>query len=322
MPGAGASHKTHFGQIAALIGAAILILFGGHGAAADDCFDGDKAFGHVRALVEIGPRPSGSPGAARAQEYISDKLGRLGLEVREQNFVARTPLGSTKMKNIVCVIPGRTREIIIIGTHYDTKLFGEFPFVGANDAGSGTGVLLELARCLAVRQSDAAVWLAFFDGEEAFVRWSRTDGLYGSRHMASLLYRSGDLANVKAMILLDMVGDRDLSITWERNSTPWLREIVWSSAGKMGYGEYFTRTALKISDDHVPFLDYGIPAIDIIDFQYGPDSLTHEYWHTPEDTLDKVSPTSLKIVGDVVIESLPQIIERINRETKGASDRR
>ena len=225
------------------------------------------------------------------------------------------------MKNIIAVIPGEAREIIIIGAHYDTKLFKNFRFVGANDGGSGTAVLLELARCLSAGGNELTVWLAFFDGEEAFVRWSGMDGLYGSRHMANRLYRLGDLAMVKAMIVLDMVGDKHLSIEWERNSTPWLKEIVWSNAEKLGYGEYFTRNACRISDDHVPFLDYGIPSIDIIDFRYGPKSLTNEYWHTAEDTIDKVSPDSLKIIGDVVLESLPLISGRIKREAPGKGGR-
>lgn len=296
------------------MGAAFLILVLGGGAASDDCFDGDKAFEHLRAVVEIGPRPAGSPEAAKTQEYISKKLARLGLEVRGQEFVANTPLGSKKMKNIIGVVPGETRDIIIIGAHYDTKLFKDSTFVGANDGGSGTAVLLELARCISTRQNEPTMWLAFFDGEEAFVRWSSMDSLYGSRHMASLLYKMGDLAAVKAMILLDMVGDRHLSIIWETNSTPWLRKIVWSSAKKLRFDEYFTSNARKISDDHVPFLNYGIPSIDIVDFRYGPQSLTNEYWHTPEDTLDKVSPVSLKIIGDVVLESLPPITEHIKRE--------
>ena len=299
-----------------LIGASLLVLACGK-AMADDCFDGDKAFEHLRAMVAIGPRSSGSPGIAKAREYILNELALPGVDVREQQFVAGTPLGPVEMKNIVAAIPGRTSDIIIIGAHYDTKFFKDFKFVGANDGGSGTAVLLELARCFSTRENEPTIWLAFFDGEEALVRWSNTDGLYGSRHMASGLFRTGDLAMVKAMILLDMVGDRDLSIEWESNSTPWLRKIVWSSAKKLRYGEYFTEKARRITDDHVPFLSYGIPSIDIIDFHYGPKSQNNKYWHTKEDTLDKVSSTSLKIIGDVVIESIDPIIEHVKLEALG-----
>ena len=313
------SHRASPPLAAALAGAAFLILVYGGGSAADDCFEGEKAFAHLRALVEIGPRPAGSPEAARAQEYILNELARLGLETWEQDFVADTPLGSTEMKNIIALIPGDIRDIIIIGAHYDTKLFEDFAFVGANDGGSGTAVLLELARCLSTRENEPTIWLALFDGEEAFVRWSSRDSLYGSRHMARELSRLGDLATVKALIVLDMVGDTHLSIEWESNSTPWLKEIVWSSADKLNYGQHFTRNACRISDDHVPFLDYGIPSIDIIDFHYGPKSLTNEYWHTPDDTLDKTSSVSLKIIGDVVLESLPAINDRVNRTAPGSS---
>ena len=296
---------------------AALSVFVCEKAMADDCFDGDKALDHLQAMVAIGPRPSATPGIVKTREYILNELALPGVDVREQQFVASTPLGSVEMKNIVAVIPGRTGDIIIIGAHYDTKLFNDFKFVGANDGGSGTAILLELARCFSNRENEPTIWLAFFDGEEALVRWSNTDGLYGSRHMASRLFKTGDLATVKAMILLDMVGDRDLSIEWETNSTPWLRKIVWSSAKKLRYGEYFTEKARRITDDHVPFLSYGIPSIDIIDFHYGPKSQNNKYWHTKEDTLDKVSSTSLKIIGDVVIESIDPIIEHVKLEALG-----
>ncbi len=307
-------NRSHNFLMAALICAAFLIFVSASDTFADDCFSGEKAFEHVRALVEIGPRPVDSPGAIKSQEYISNELAHMGLEVREQDFVAATPLGPKEMKNIIAVIPGKTREIIIIGAHYDTKLFKDAVFVGANDGGSGTAALLELARCLSTRDNEPTIWLTFYDGEEAFVKWTGADGLYGSRHMVDLLHRRGELDSVKAMILLDMVGDRHLSIDKERNSTAWLKEVVWSSAKKLGHGKHFSDTARKIYDDHIPFLNYGIPSIDIIDFRYGPNSKTNEYWHTPEDTLDKVSPASLKIVGDVVIQSLPAIEEKIKAE--------
>ncbi|MBI4721009.1 MAG: Zn-dependent exopeptidase M28 [Chitinivibrionia bacterium] len=195
-------------------------------------------------------------------------------------------------------------------THYDTKLIGAFPFVGANDGASGVAVLLELARVLPARKNPATIWLVFFDGEEALASYSNSDGLHGSTYMADQLSKSGEIAKVKAMILLDMVGDAHLSIEAESRSTKWLRKIVWENAGKLGHAAYFTSNPTRILDDHVPFLDRGVPSLDIIDFHYGPGSKTNEYWHSPEDTLDKVSPRSLKIVGDVVLESLPEIIKR------------
>ncbi len=304
--------KAGFIYSVALISAALLILAPGEGASEELCFDGSSAFSHLRALVEIGPRPPDSPGAKKAQEYIVKELSRQGLEVREQPFAAHTPLGPKKMKNIIGVVPGQTKGILVIGTHYDTKLIEGIPFImGANDGGSGTAVLLELARCLEGHDSPLTIWLVFFDGEEAFVKWGRDDSLYGSRHMIGLLNESGEITNVKAMVLLDMIGDSHLSIESEMLSTPWLKRIVWAGAMKLGHGKHFTDNACRIMDDHVPFLEQGIPSIDIIDFHYGPGSRTNEYWHTVQDNLDHVSPISLTIVGNVVLESIPHIAEHI-----------
>ena len=301
-------------RVVALTTAAILILAWRSAARADDLVDGGKAFGHLRAMVEIGPRPAAGPRSIKTQEYIIDTLSQLNIMVREQPFIARTPFGKKEMKNILGMLPGKSRDVIIIGAHYDTKLFKDIEFVGANDGASGVALLLEIARCLALRENEPTYWFAFFDGEEAFVKWNCVDGIYGSRHMTSQLYKTGGMDGVKAMILLDMVGDKDLSITWESNSTSWMRKIVWDSARKLRYDEYFTSQILKISDDHIPFLNYGIPSLDIIDFQYGPNSQTNEYWHTPNDNLDMVSPTSLKIVGDVVLDALPPIYEQIKKD--------
>jgi Zn-dependent M28 family amino/carboxypeptidase len=240
-----------------------------------------------------------------------NELARRGIEVREQQFTAVTPLGRKRMKNIVGIIPGAADEVIIIGAHYDTKLIESFHFVGANDGASGVAVLLELARVLPALNKPATIWLVFFDGEEALYQWSDTDGLYGSRHMADELTKSGEISKVKAMVLLDMVGDSHLSIEAEANSTKWLRKIVREKAGKLGYGAQFDGRSERITDDHVPFLQRGIPALDIIDFHYGPNSQTNEFWHSPKDTLENVSPRSLKIVGDVVLESLPEIARHL-----------
>ncbi|MBI5115002.1 M28 family peptidase [Candidatus Poribacteria bacterium] len=277
-------------------------------------FDAARAFSHLHALVEIGPRPPDSPGSSQAQAYIMDALARSGLDVREQPFVSHTPLGLKQMKNMVGVIPGPADSIIIIGAHYDTKLIKEFPFVGANDGASGVAVLLELARILPARKNPATIWLVFLDGEEALVRWSAADSLYGSRHMVSRLTESGEISKVRAMILLDMVGDAHLSLEVELLSTSWLRKLVWDKARKLGYTAYFTDNPESIQDDHVPFLKHGVPALDIIDFHYGPASRTNEYWHSPADSIENVSPRSLKIVGDVLLESLPDIIKRSTSE--------
>ncbi len=304
-------NTTHSDLMNKLLIAALMVLALTHEAFGDCAFDENRAFAHLRALVEIGPRPSDSPEIVRAQEYIIDELTRQGVEVKEQDFVADTPLGPKQMKNIIGVVPGRSDTVLIIGTHYETKLIDGIRFVGANDGTSGTAVLLELARCLKDRDNRLTIWLVFFDGEEAFVKWSRKDSLYGSRHMVKLLMDSGEIKNVGAMLLLDMIGDAHLSVEWETNSTAWLKEIVWAKAQGLGYEGQFRSNHAGIEDDHIPFLEQGIPALDIIDFHYGPYSRTNEYWHTEQDNLEHVSSDSLKVVGDVVLESLPEIAARV-----------
>lgn len=210
------------------------------------------------------------------------------------------------MVNIIAERAGASEDVIIFASHYDTKLFTDFPFVGANDGGSSTGALLELARVLAARQERPSytLWFVFFDGEEAFVSWSQTDSKYGSRFMVQQLERRGELSRIRALILLDMIGDKDLDIVRDAYSTRWLQDILWETARQLGYERYFTDRETFVDDDHVPFLQKGVPAVDLIDFNYG---LWNRYWHTAEDTLDKVSPRSLKIVGDVVLRALPRI---------------
>jgi Zn-dependent M28 family amino/carboxypeptidase len=266
-------------------------------------FDGVRAFEHVRWLVEMGPRPVGSAAHDHARDYIIEQLKALKLSVVRDDFTAKTPLGPRNMTNIIGKLPGQSEGIILIGSHYDTKLFKEFTFVGANDGGSSTGALLELARVLASRGKKPKyhIWFVFFDGEEAFVNWTQTDSTYGSRHLAEKWAQEGTLAKVRALILLDMIGDKDLDIQRDSGySTPWLVDLLWATAAQLGYGRYFLSQTLSLEDDHVPFARRGVPTVDIIDFNY-------PYWHEAEDTLDKLSPVSLKIVGDVVIRSLPAI---------------
>lgn len=263
--------------------------------------DGQRAFRHVAALVAFGPRDPGSPGIRKAQRYIIKTLKGYGLQVREQDFTASTPLGQIPMKNIIGVLPGTRPGIIAIASHYDTKRYERFRFVGANDGGSSTGLLLELARSLSRRNKGYTIWFVFFDGEEALVSWNQRDSLYGSRYMVKELSAQGRLKEIKALILLDMVGDRDLDVRRARSSTRWLTQVVWSTARKLGLGNYFPDEDIEVEDDHTPFVMAGVAAIDLIDFNYG------TFWHTAADTLDKVSAASLKRVGTVLLESLPAI---------------
>jgi Zn-dependent M28 family amino/carboxypeptidase len=228
-----------------------------------------------------------------------------------------------KFKNVIAELPGESSEIIIIASHYDTKPFSEFVFVGANDGGSSTGALLEIARVMSSDSGDKGqkrkftYQFVFFDGEEAFCReWSECldgkDNTYGSRYMVERLKREKQIERIKAMILLDMIGDRDLTIPREQGSSQWLVETIWSTARQLGYEKEFPSRHFEVGDDdHMPFLRAGIPAVDIIDFEYGDAPQGNSYWHTKEDTLDKISAKSLKIVGDVVLASLPKIEAQI-----------
>jgi len=261
-------------------------------------FDGSKAFAHVEKLVAVGPRTPGSAGIRRAQEYIRGQLDGAGCKVEEDNFEAVTPAGKLPMKNIVAKISGSSSSLVLLMTHYDTRRMEGF--VGANDGGSSTGLMLEMARQLCPRKHAFEIWIVFFDGEEDLVRWSDIDGTFGSRQMAAKLALTGELKRIKAAILADMIGDRDLNIRRETNSTAWLTDLVWSAAARLGYTKYFLSDSQAVEDDHTAFLRRGVPATDLIDFDY-------PAWHTPADTLDKISPRSLGIVGHVLLESLKDL---------------
>jgi Zn-dependent M28 family amino/carboxypeptidase len=260
--------------------------------------DGQAALRHIERLVAIGPRVAGTPGGEQARAYIVGELRRSGIETEVQPFEATTPHGRRRMANVVARLPGRRPEVIMLAGHYDTKLFKHVRFVGANDGGSSAALLIELARTLARAPREYTVWLVWFDGEEAFETWSATDSLYGSRRLAADLERAGRLP--RAMVLVDMIGDRDLQIRRETASTRWLTDILWMSAARLGHGRHFLQDSMPVEDDHAPFLKLGVPAVLLIDFDFPP-------WHTADDTLDKVSARSLAVVGDVVLDALPSI---------------
>ena len=279
--------------------------------------DGARAFAHVKALVDLGPRPSGSEALEKARLYLLAELKKAGLEGERDSFEGATPIGPIRFENLLATIPGESPRTILLAGHYDTKRFEEFRFVGANDGGSSAALVLELARVLAARgKPRATLRFAFFDGEEAIREWTATDSLYGSRHLAGRWKKDGILANVQAMVLFDMVGDRDLQIVGETRSTAWLRAFLAQAAADLGHGAKFFKRQLALEDDHIPFLDAGVPAaIDLIDYAYGPPqgAGAGAYWHSAEDTLDKISAESLEVVGDVVLRALPRIEERALR---------
>jgi glutaminyl-peptide cyclotransferase len=268
-------------------------------------FDGGRAYEDLRQLVAFGPRPAGSPALEQSRAYINKQLTSAGLTPEAQAFDAQTPLGPIHMVNIRATVRGQTqgRGRIVIGGHYDTKLFREFPFVGASDGGSSAAFLLELARALKGRNNSLPIELLFLDGEEAVVEWAGTDHTYGSRYYVEQARKAGDIKNIRAFILVDMIGDRDLDIRREQHSTPWLTDAIWGAARRLKRSEFLEETT-PIEDDHEEFLAAGVAAVDVIDLNYSA-------WHRPEDRLDRVAAGSLQAVGDVLLAALPAIEARL-----------
>jgi Zn-dependent M28 family amino/carboxypeptidase len=269
-------------------------------------FDGKRAYEQVVKQVSFGPRPAGSAALGQLQNYLETELKSYGCAVETDAFSADTPAGRLAMKNILVKIPGEKPGIILLGTHYDTKRLENF--VGADDGGSSTGVMLEIARLLCGQKQAGkyAVWIAFFDGEEAVNKeWRDPDNRYGSREMAARLANSGDLKKIKVFLLADLVGSKKLRIMRERNSTKAYTDLVWKTAARLGYQNVFVSQETDISDDHLSFLSRGVAAVDVIDLE-----TSAGYWHTPEDTLDKVSAKSLAIVGHTLLETVKEVEEK------------
>ena len=271
---------------------------------------GERALEEVRTFVELGPRESGTPGAEQAALYLRDRLREFGVAAEIQEFTDATPIGELAFRNVLGRIPGTGEKILLFGSHYDTKV-GIENFVGANDSGSSTGLLLELARVLQAGAPHAMeIRFAFFDGEESRQRYGPNDGFHGSRHLAETMEADGSLTNVAALILLDMVGDKDLTITVPRNSTPRLATLAFDAARAEGARTKFQLYPYIVGDDHEEFFARGVPAIDLIDFQFGSAPGKNDYWHTAEDTLDKLSAESLGIVGRVAARMADDVLRR------------
>lgn len=272
--------------------------------------DGLQVLRHTREIVRHGPHPPGSEAQRRAGEYIAGQLEALGLQVDTQSFRPVTPRGRLRMTNIRGILPGRDERVLILASHYDSKFYEEFEFVGANDGASTSGLVLELARVL-VRENptDLTFWFVFFDGEEALETWTSADSLYGSREFVKREKNRGNLRKIGAMILLDLVGGKDLRIFPEGYSTPWLTRIIWDQASRLDHDRIFRPSgrASPIEDDHLPFLRAGVPAVNLIDMSYA-------HWHKPSDTLDKLSGPNLEVVGAVVLASLPEIARQVKRK--------
>jgi len=270
-------------------------------------FDGSRAYDYLRNIVAFGPRPPGSAALEQTRQYIKKELKALGIDTVEQAFDADTPLGRFRMVNLIARIPGASPDRIVFAGHYDTKLFREFRFVGANDAGSSTAFLIEWARVLKSRPNAFTSELLFLDGEESLrTDWLDPDNRYGSRHYVRTAQHDGSVKQIRAMILVDMIGERDPRFKRESESTRWLEDLIWRAAKRLKHGEVFVDEEMAIEDDHYPFLRAGVPAVDIIDLDYGP-------WHTAGDTLDKVSARSLQVVGEVLLDALPEIEKKLKK---------
>jgi glutaminyl-peptide cyclotransferase len=281
-------------------------------------FNGAKAMEYTREFVSIGPRWPTSQGHAHAEEFLRNAFKHDQLE--EDAFTANTPIGPVPMRNFIVRFPGKKDGAIVLVTHYETNYpLRNINFVGANDGGSTTGLLMAIADQLRaeVAQKKAldgySVWLVFDDGEEAFNVWSSSDSTYGTRHLAAKWGRDGTLGKIKALMVADMIGDKDLDIQRESRSTDWLVDLMRKAVHKFGYDRYFFQTEGPVEDDHLPFIERGVPSIDVIDLDYGPHTPEHpegSYHHTAQDTMDKLSVRSLTIDGDVFMETIRLIDER------------
>jgi glutaminyl-peptide cyclotransferase len=262
---------------------------------------GLAAYKNLKDFVALGPRPLGSGGHAKAEQFILDHLK--GTQIDQDKFSVQTAAGSFAMDNIVAKFPGKKDGVIVLAGHYDTNLpLKNTSFVGANDGGSNVGLMLEIASQLRTHPPEGySIWLLFTDGEEATVEWSAADSVYGSKHLAKKWSDDGTATKIKALLLLDMIGDKDLDIDRDLNSAPWLLNVVYRSAQRVGQQSHFFVHSNDIQDDHLPFRAVGIPVADIIDLDYGFNNIYH---HTTEDTPDKCSAASLQIVGDVVMETI------------------
>jgi Zn-dependent M28 family amino/carboxypeptidase len=272
--------------------------------------DADMAFKLVRQLVAYGSRPSGSEAARKQAEFLKRKATEFGAVCKIQKFTGTTPDGVIQFRNVIAQLPGDSKDFIIIGCHYDTKkMLSTDNFAGANDGASGAGLLLALIKAVAAHKPlpPYSLRFIFFDGEECINNYSETDGLHGSRYYAEQLDKTGQSGNCRAVIIADMIGDKDLQVEIPADSDAQLKTLLLNSAEKLKYQASFMTSQRTIIDDHTPFQKIGLPAIDIIDFNYGPGN---SWWHTTEDTLDKLDKQSFKIVGDVILEMIWRMPEK------------
>ncbi|HSU33581.1 MAG TPA: M28 family peptidase [Bryobacteraceae bacterium] len=283
----------------------LFFLFVGSALAAQThTFSGAAALRDTSKAVSFGERPAGSQELTKLRAWIVSQLKPLGGQLTLDSFTGATPTGPVPMTNIILKFPGTSGKAVVITGHYDTAHLPMVHFVGANDAGSSTGFLVEFARVVSKLKHTDDIYIVFFDGEEAMVQWSDTDSLYGSRHLVAKWGADGTLAKIKALINIDMIGDKQLDIMNDGNSSQSLRDTIWKVAGQLGDAQYFRKDQSGVDDDHMPFANSGVNAVDIIDLDYGPNN---SYWHTAQDTMDKLSAHSLQVVGDVMTATVEQL---------------
>lgn len=265
--------------------------------------DARLAFSMTEKVFRFGPRLPDTPSSLALADFIAEKAKEFGASVKVHEFTSMTPEGMKKFRNVEAIVEGKDKgSFVVVGTHFDTKKLITVPdFSGANDGSSGTGLQLAMIKAVAASRPPYTVRFVFFDGEECFNSYNATDGLYGSRKYAGELEKSGELKNCLAFILTDMIGDADLLLTLPADTPESMRALIMKIASVQGVSEYFTESPTSIIDDHVPFMEKGITSVDLIDFSYGP---RNSYWHTKEDTIDKLSQESLNIVGNMVLALL------------------
>jgi glutaminyl-peptide cyclotransferase len=263
--------------------------------------DANRAMEYVKEIVKFGPRPLGSENHKKVEEYILAHLK--GDDVESDSFTADTVEGKFPVRNIIAKYPGTKDGIIVVAGHYDTNYpLRNTSYIGANDGASTSALLLEFANQLRGKKREGySVWLVWTDAEEAMRHWSDTDSVYGTRHLAQKWQHDGTAKKIKAFLLTDMIGDADLNIEHDTNSTPWLEAVVYEAAKRLGFQSHFFERTFAVEDDHLPLVREGIPCADLIDLNYGYNNVFH---HTVQDTIDKLSPESLRITGTVVLEAV------------------
>ena len=269
--------------------------------------NGARTMQYTKEIIAYGPRYLGSTGHKKVEEYLRAHLK--GDRVEDDTFTVESPEGNFPGHNLIAKFPGKKDGIIVIASHYDTNYpLRKTSFIGANDGAATSALLLELAQHLRGQKLEGySVWLLWTDAEEAVRTWTATDSLYGTRHLAEVWEKDGTLKKIKAFLLADMIGDADLDIQRDTNSTPWVEDLVLEAATRLGYQSHFFAQSTAVSDDHLPFVERGVPVADIIDIDYGYSNVFH---HTVQDTIDKLSPRSLEISGDVIWETVQLVNER------------